>query len=111
MITKFKPEGIRTLDAKWNNGIVRLTRNAQIIAVEDLGAVTYLVYEPELDEEFILANIELTVKPRNMQESQLDLFTWILEGYEDGVRITNEKQLETTFDKITDEFRKLGIIE
>ncbi len=110
-ITKFKPEGIKTLDVKWNNGIVRVSHDAQLAAVESRGVVTFLVYEPELDEEHVLAEIELDVKPSKMDESQKALFFWILDEYDEGVEITRANQLEEAFKKVTGDLRKIGVIE
>ena len=109
-VVKFKPEGIKTLDVKWNNGILRVTHDALLKIFEDRGELTFFVHEPELDEEFVLAEIQLNVKPNKMDESQRDMFYWILENY-DGVYITKNNQLEESFDVLVDQLRKLGLVE
>ena len=110
-ITKFKPEGVRTLEVHWNKGVLRLTHNAALHITEDRDIITMFVFEPYLDEEFVLAEIKLDVKKSDMDESQYALMFWILNKYDEGVRIASAKQLEETFDKVTGELRKLGLIK
>nr|DAJ72995.1 MAG TPA: hypothetical protein [Caudoviricetes sp.] len=69
------------------------------------------VYEPILDEEFVLAEISLDVKPSKMDESQYGAFFWLMQEYEEGIDITKTTQLEDTFHKTLEHFRKLGLIK
>lgn len=110
-ITKFKPEGVRTLEVHWNKGVLRLTSNATLHVTEDRDTITVFVFEPYLDEEFVLAEINLDVKKSDMSEDQYALMFWILNEYDEGVSVTKVNQLEETFDKITGELRKLGLIK
>ena len=110
-ITKFKPEGVRTLEVHWNKGVLRLTRHATLHITEDRDIITMFIFEPYLDEEFVLAEINLDVKKSDMDESQYALMFWILNKYDEGVNITGARQLEETFDKVTGELRKLGLIK
>lgn len=110
-ITKFKPEGVRTLEVHWNKGVLRLTQDAELYFSEDRDTITMFVYEPVLDEEFVLAEINLDVKKSDMSEDQYALMFWILNEYDEGVSVTKVNQLEETFDKITGELRKLGLIK
>lgn len=54
-ITTYKPEGVKTLDVKWNHGILRVTHDAELYLSEIRGVVTYFVYEPVLDEEYVFS--------------------------------------------------------
>jgi hypothetical protein len=110
-VTTYKPEGVRTLDVYWNHGILRLTQDADLCISEDRGVVTYFVYEPVLDEEFVLAEITLDVKTSEMDESQYGAFFWLIQEYEEGIAITKTTQLEDTFHKMLEHFRKLGLIK
>lgn len=110
-ITTYKPEGVRTLDVHWNHGILRVTHDAELCLSEDRGVVTMFVYEPILDEEFVLAEIALDVKPSKMDKSQYGAFFWLMQEYEEGIDITKTTQLEDTFHKTLEHFRKLGLIK
>ena len=110
-ITKFKPEGIKTQEVHWNKGALRLTHDATLHITEDRDIITMFIFEPYLDEEFVLAEINLDIKKSDMSEDQYSLFFWVLNGYDEGVHITKARQLEETFDKVTGELRKLGLIE
>ena len=110
-ITTHKPEGVRTLDVHWNHGILRVTHDAELCLSEDRGVVTMFAYEPILDEEFVLAEMSLDVKPSKMDESQRVAFYWLMQEYEEGIDITKTTQLEDTFHKTLEHFRKLGLIK
>lgn len=110
-ITKFKPEGVRTSEVHWNKGVLRLTSNASLHITEDRDIITMFIFEPYLDEEFVLAEINLDVKKSDMDESQYALMFWILNKYDEGVDIRSATQLEDTFKKLVGELRKLGLIK
>lgn len=110
-ITKFLPTGIKTQEVRWNNGTLRLTQDAELHVSEDRGVLTLFVYEPVLDEEFLLAEIEFDVKRSDMSEDQYALLFWILNEYDEGVDITKATQLENSFKKLVSELRKIGLIK
>lgn len=110
-IAKFKPEGVRTLEVHWNKGVLRLTRNATLHITENRDIITMFIFEPYLDEEFVLAEINLDVKKSDMNEDQYALLFWILNGYDEGVDIRSARQLEDTFKKLVGELRKIGLIK
>ena len=110
-ITKYLPSGIKTQEVRWNNGTLRLTQDAELHVSEDRGVLTFFVYEPVLDEEFVLAEIEFDVKKSDMSEDQYSLFFWILNEYDEGVDIRSARQLEDTFKKLVSELRKIGLIK
>ena len=110
-ITKFLPTGIKTQEVHWNHGILRLTQDAELHVSEDRGTLYFFVYEPELDQEFLLAEIEFDVKKSDMNEDQYSLFFWILNEYDEGVDIKSARQLEDTFKKLVGELRKIGLIK
>ena len=110
-ITKYLPSGIKTQEVHWNKGTLRLTQDAELHVSEDRGVLTLFVYEPVLDEEFLLAEIEFDVKRSDMSEDQYALLFWILNEYDEGVDIRSARQLEDTFKKLVGELRKLGLIK
>lgn len=110
-ITKFKPEGIKTQEVHWNKGALRLTHDATLHITEDCGIINMFIFEPYLDEEFVLAEINLDIKKSDMSEDQYALLFWILNEYDEGVDIKSAGQLEDTFKKLVGELRKLGLIK
>ena len=109
-ITKYKPEGIKTLDVRWNGETLRVTHDAQLKIYESSGVISLYVYEPILGEDNLLAEIPLLMKINEMNESQRDLLGWILINY-DEVSIIRTNQLEETLTKLVGELQKNGIIE
>ena len=109
-ITKYKPDGIKTLDVRWNGETLRVTHAAQLEISESRGVISLYIYEPVLDESILLAEIPLLMKINEMNESQRDLLGWILINY-DEVSIIRTNQLEETLTKLVGELQKIGIIE
>lgn len=109
-ITKFRADGVRTLEVYWNGETLRLTHDAELHVTEDRDILTVFVYEPVLDQEVELAEIELDIEMSDMDETQSNLVYRMLDHYE-GIHITQATQLETEFDRIVNQLRKSGIIE
>ena len=109
-VTKFRAEGVKTLEVYWNGETLQLTHDAELHMTEDSSVLTLFVYEPVLDQEIELAEIELDIEMSDMDDSQSSLVYRMLDHYE-GISITRATQLEVEFDRIVNQLRKSGIIE
>lgn len=110
-ITRYKPEGIQTLDVKWNGGILRVTQNATLRLQSRKDELILLVDERTTDDVFALATIELNANIRNLRGSQKEMLEDLLDRYDYGVDIFKTNQLEEAFRVITTKLRSVNLID